>query len=162
MAVELRSLAGAFAAHFFLGPRQLLTPATSNALVLGGRVSVAFLARAAGVFFFALYYRGSAYIFSAMGAADTSPLSTKPTTALVTTGPYAVSRNPAMLLIWCFHLACALTLNSLWLLLVACPATYIWLIIVAVPAEEAELTVRPSAAARPTTPLGPPLLLGGL
>ena len=48
-----------------------------------------------------------------------APLSTEPTTALVTTGPYAVSRNPAMLLIWCFHLACALTLNSLWLLPVA-------------------------------------------
>jgi protein-S-isoprenylcysteine O-methyltransferase Ste14 len=137
MATELRSLAAAYAAHAYFG-----------ALPLDPAVQHQRARMAVGGLCFALYYRGSAYVFRGMAELDTSPLVSQPTSALVTTGPYALSRNPAALLVWLFHLACALALNSAWALLVALPVTYTYLAVVTVPDEEKELGEKFGAAYR--------------
>jgi protein-S-isoprenylcysteine O-methyltransferase Ste14 len=128
MATELRSLAAAMLAHQVVGTRPL-DPVDSHQrarFMLAGLI-------------FGVYYRGSSYIFSGFAEAGTSALTSEPTTALVTAGPYAVSRNPAMLIVWVFHVACALAFNSWWPLLVAAPLTYAYLTLITVPNEEEAL-----------------------
>ena len=128
MSTELRSLAAAMLAHQVVGPRPLDTPDNYQR----ARFMVA------GVLF-GLYYRGSSYVFSWFAKQGTSPLTSQPTTALVTAGPYALSRNPALLLVWIFHTAVAVAFNSWWPLLVALPLTYAYLMLITVPNEEEEL-----------------------
>ena len=128
MSTELRSLAAAMLAHQVVGPRPLDTPDDYQR----ARFMVA------GVLF-GLYYRGSSYVFSWFAKQGTSPLTSQPTTALVTAGPYAPSRNPALLLVWIFHTAVAVAFNSWWPLLVALPLTYAYLMLITVPNEEEEL-----------------------
>lgn len=128
MATELRSLAAAMVAHQVVGAQ----PLDSEDTYQRARFMVA------GILF-GIYYRGSSYIFSGLTRAGTSALTSEPTTALVTTGPYAVSRNPAFLLVWIFHAASAVAFNSWWPLLVALPLTYSYLTLITVPDEEEEL-----------------------
>jgi protein-S-isoprenylcysteine O-methyltransferase Ste14 len=128
MSTELRSLAAAMVAHQFAGAR----PLDAADSYQRARFMVA------GVVF-GVYYRGSSYVFSWFAKKGTSALTSEPTTALVTEGPYAVSRNPALLLVWVFHVACAVAFNSWWPLLVALPLTYAYLTLITVPNEEEEL-----------------------
>ena len=128
MSTELRSLAAAMLAHQIVGARPLDIPDKYH--------RARFMAAAA---LFGLYYRGSSYVFSWFAKQGTSPLASQPTTALVTAGPYAVSRNPALLLVWIFHTAVAVAFNSWWPLLVALPLTYAYLMLITVPNEEEEL-----------------------
>src|SRR5262245_42751160 len=64
----------------------------------------------------------------------------KPTTAIVRTGPYRVSRNPIYLAFFALHLGLAIWVNSLWL--VATLMATVAIAVVVVPREERYLTER--------------------
>jgi protein-S-isoprenylcysteine O-methyltransferase Ste14 len=57
----------------------------------------------------------------ALRRAGTSQNPRRPTTALVISGPFRISRNPLYLSLLCLYAGIALFLNSLWLLLLAVP-----------------------------------------
>ena len=59
--------------------------------------------------------------FQAFSLAKTNVEPWKPTTAIVTTGVYAFSRNPIYLAMTTLYLGAALLLNSLWILLLLAP-----------------------------------------
>jgi protein-S-isoprenylcysteine O-methyltransferase Ste14 len=65
----------------------------------------------------------------------------KPTTAIVHTGPYRVSRNPIYLAFFALHLGLAIWVNSLWLV-ATFVATVAIIAVVVVPREERYLTER--------------------
>ena len=56
---------------------------------------------------------------------QTSPLPERPTTAIVSDGPFRISRNPIYLGFTCITLGCALWLNALWVLLVLVPVLFV-------------------------------------
>lgn len=53
--------------------------------------------------------------------AGTSQNPRKPTTALVVSGPFRISRNPLYLSLLCLYAGVALLIDSLWLLLITVP-----------------------------------------
>ena len=57
----------------------------------------------------------------ALRRAGTSQNPRRPTTALVVSGPFRMSRNPLYLSLLCLYVGIALLLNSLWVLLLAVP-----------------------------------------
>jgi protein-S-isoprenylcysteine O-methyltransferase Ste14 len=65
----------------------------------------------------------------------------KPTTAIVRTGPYRVSRNPIYLAFFALHLGLAIWINSLWLV-ATFVATVAIIAVVVIPREERYLTKR--------------------
>ena len=101
MATELRSLAAAALCHHVFGPRPLEGGISGLAALAEGADEHQRARFMMAGLVFGTYYRGSSYVFSGFAGLKTSPLSSHPTTALVTLGPYASSRNPALLLVWC-------------------------------------------------------------
>jgi protein-S-isoprenylcysteine O-methyltransferase Ste14 len=77
------------------------------------------------------------FLFSVMKfrAADTPLPARKPTTAIVTTGPYRFSRNPIYLAFSLYQLGTAILLNSSWLLATLAMAVALVNSVV-IPAEE--------------------------
>ena len=65
----------------------------------------------------------------------------KPTTAIVRTGPYRVSRNPIYLAFFALHAGLAVWVDSLWLVATLI-ATVAIIVVVVVPREERYLTER--------------------
>ena len=68
-------------------------------------------------------------------AAGTSVRGSKPTTAIVRTGPYRFSRNPIYLSFVLLLIGLAVWLNNLWLLLTLIPAAA-FIAVVVIPREE--------------------------
>ncbi|HEY3066080.1 MAG TPA: isoprenylcysteine carboxylmethyltransferase family protein [Methylomirabilota bacterium] len=65
----------------------------------------------------------------------------KPTTAIVRTGPYRLSRNPIYLAFFALHLGLAICVNSFWLVATLI-ATVAVIAVIVVPREERYLTGR--------------------
>lgn len=63
--------------------------------------------------------------FRAFSRAKTNPEPWKPTTAIVTNGIYAISRNPIYVGFTLLYLGVALLLNSLWVLLFLAPVLFV-------------------------------------
>ena len=57
----------------------------------------------------------------ALRRAGTSQNPRRPTTALVVSGPFRISRNPLYLSLLCLYVGIALFVNGLWLFLLAIP-----------------------------------------
>ena len=97
-------------------------------LPLGGLV----VAMAAGLFW---------YSIRQFRTAGTPVPGNKPTTAIIRTGPYRLSRNPIYLAFFSLHLGLAICVNSLWLVATLI-ATVAIIAVVVVPREEQYLTGR--------------------
>ncbi len=65
----------------------------------------------------------------------------KPASALITDGPYRVSRNPAYVALTLWHLGIGLALNNVWILLLAVPPVLV-MDRLAIPREERHLEER--------------------
>ena len=81
------------------------------------------------------------YSVARFRAAGTPLPARKPTTAIVRTGPYRVSRNPIYLAFFSLHLGLAICVNSLWPVATLI-ATVAIIAVVVVPREERYLTGR--------------------
>jgi protein-S-isoprenylcysteine O-methyltransferase Ste14 len=111
------------AVHFFLLP----LPLTS--LPLPHRLAAAMVC-------FVGFIMGVKQVVGVLTEVGSSPHHTEATTALVTTGPYALSRNPAYIIIQLIPTGFALAANSFWPLLLAIPLIIAYLQLVVIPKEE--------------------------
>lgn len=118
------------AVHFFLAP----LPLGLSQPFFPHRLAKAALC----VFGFLLGVKRVAGVLSAAGS---SPHHTEPTTALVTSGPFALSRNPGYIVLMLIPGAFAVASNSRWPLILGAPLTLTYLNTIVIPKEE-ELLAR--------------------
>lgn len=79
------------------------------------------LARILGVVLIACAVAIAAPAFRAMARAGTSFRTERPTTAIVTDGPFAYTRNPIYVALTVLYVGIAMTINALWVLLLIVP-----------------------------------------
>ncbi len=79
---------------------------------------------------------GSGFTASRFKLIGDSPMPTKPTSAIITTGPYRVSRNPMYLFVAVVYLGIGLRLGSLWIIIMFIPLIYLVQRLAIIPEEQ--------------------------
>lgn len=87
-------------------------------------------------FCFFLFLTGVKQCVNVLVEKGSSPHHTEATTALVTSGPYSFSRNPAYIVIQLIPIGFAIASDSFWPIIFGIPVIYIYLDRIVIPKEE--------------------------
>ena len=115
--------------HYLIWPLPLTLPDIGSIAGERLRTGLGILLVVIGVF-------GSGFTASRFKLIGDSPMPTKPTSAIITTGPYSVSRNPLYLFVALVYLGIGLSLGSLWIIIMFIPLIYLVQRLAIIPEEQ--------------------------
>ena len=115
--------------HYLLWPLPLTLPDIGTIAGDRLRIGLGILLVVIGVF-------GSGFTASRFKLIGDSPSPTKPTSAILTTGPYSISRNPLYLFVAVVYLGIGLSLGSLWIIIMFIPLIYLVQRLAIIPEEQ--------------------------
>lgn len=115
--------------HYLIWPLPLTL--SDIGAVTGGmlRIGLGILLVASGVL-------GSLLTVNQFNRIGDDPSPNKPTSAIITTGPYSISRNPLYLFVALVYLGIGFSLGSLWIIIMFIPLIYLVLRLAIIPEEQ--------------------------